>query len=225
MSRRRLSKVLGVAMLAMVGAMALGASAAQANWLIVVNGQSVNSIQLAGTIVLSSELLAESLGFSLNCEGGTGQAELKTVSGGEEIVGSGVVTFTGCVVVGFEEVCNAFSPGKPAGTITASGSGKGSMEGGKTFTELTSEEFTVIEFSGEECPLTELNGVVSGTGTGTLVNAEVEQKVHAVEVDAKELFFGAEPVDMHGSGGAESNVEVSAEEIGGQPWSIRLVGL
>lgn len=222
---KHLVKVLGLAMLIVVGLMALGTSAAQAKWLIVVGGKSVSSGQFVGTIVLSSELLAEDLGFSLHCTGGTGQAELKTANGGQELLGSGVVEFTGCVVLEFEEVCIAHSPGKKAGSITASGSGYGSMEGKKIFTELASKEFTKIEFLGEECPLAEIDGTVSGRGTGTLVNAEVELKSHFVEVDAKELFFGEDPVDMHGSEGKESNVEVITEEASGKPWAIRLVEL
>lgn len=225
MKNKYVVRVLGLALLAAIGVMAVSAAAAQAKWLIKVNGASVKSAKIVANIVLSNELLVGGLGFSVRCAGGTAAAELATVNEDKELVGSGMVEFTGCVVVGSEKVCTINTPGKAAGKIVASGSGYGQMVGEKTFTELSSAEFTTIEISGALCSLDELEAVISGTGTGTLVSAATELKTHLVEIDEKELFFGQEEVDMHSSGKEASSVKVEAQEAQGRTWSIQLVGL
>lgn len=218
-------KILSLSLLMAFTVMAMSASAAQAKWLILVGGKSVNSAKFVANIVLSSELLVAGLGFAVNCTGGTAAAEIKTAEESTKLVGEGTVEFTECVVLEFEEACTINSIGEAPGTITASGSGYGQMTGPETFTELSSAEFTTVEFSGEECPFNELEFVISGTGTGTLVEASLEQETHFIEIDEQSLFFGEEEVSMHGSGEEESGVTVAAKEIFGRPWAIRLVGL
>jgi hypothetical protein len=222
---RQLLKMLGLSMLATVAVMAVGASAAQAKWLIKVGGVSVSSANFVADVVLSSELLVAGLGFQIRCDGGKAAAKVTIVGGGTGLTGSGQVEFTGCVIEESEEVCTINSPGRPAGAIVAAGSGSGQMEGKKIFTELSSANFTEIQISGEECALAELDAVVSGSGTGTLVEPETEKTTHLIEVDEKTLFYGKEPVSMHGAGEQESGVEVIAEEVSGKPWAIQLVGL
>lgn len=227
MHKKHLFKTLVLSMLAAIGVMAMSASAAQAKWEIRVNGKSVSSAAFTGALGSGAVLVPGLLGF--RCTGGTVSVSASTVESGAKLIGSGSALVTGCVVtdsVGkVNNNCSVKSPGEPAGSVKGSGSGEGDMEGSKYFTTIESANFTEVEINGALCPLDEFDATGSGSATATLLNAETEQKVHTVELAGQELFYGENEAILHDGVNPENPLTGEGQEVAGNAWSIRLVGL
>ena len=87
-------KILGLSLLALVGVMAVSASGAQANWLLLNPANtSVDELNVSGPILLS-ELLVPGLELAIHCKGGKASALLKKLNGGATLSGSGSALFT-----------------------------------------------------------------------------------------------------------------------------------
>lgn len=227
MLTKHLLKVLVMSMLAAIGVMAVSASAAQAKWLILVNGKSLNATTLTGSINLGVMLVPGQL--QIHCNSGTATAEVKLASEEKVLQGTGSALFSGCLVkdsTGKENTnCTVNSPGEPAGSIKATGSGVGSMSGSKTFATLESENFTEVLISGGLCPLDEFDATVNGSATLTLDNAESKEITHTVKLDDQELFYGENEALLHSGAGEPNPVTGSVKDVSGTAWAIQLVGL
>lgn len=221
------SKMLGISFLALVLIMAISATAAEAKWLLLVNGKSVSSIQVVGS-GKGGELLVAN-GIAINCAGGIeGAAKVSLSESGGAVSGSGTVSLTGCFELNFGEACDVHSPGQPAGTIVASGSAVGTMIGEEVSALTTGNPFTVVEFTGEECPLTEINGQISGSIKGTVLNPLEDLKLHQIQFVNEGLLFGGEETEVHTfdeNGEPVKLLLASVKEVTGGTFSIHLVGL
>ncbi len=228
MRGKHLIKVLGLSLLVAVGAMAVSASAAQAKWLLLKNGASVDTLSLVGTVLLG-ELLVDKLGLKIHCPEGTIAAEFKLSADKTKATGTGSATFKKCTVLTFPK-CTVNSPGAAAGEIKAAGSGEGKMTGETVFAELSSAEFTTIEITGALCSISELGGQkVNGTATLTLHEPLVDKKEHLALLDELALFYGKENAIIHGElltpGVLDPAVLVHATEASGATFAVHLVEL
>lgn len=223
---RKPTRLLGLSILAIVAVMAMSASTAQASY------NLVGGIQdKSGTLLLSldlqfllSEFLLEYLSTHFHCQGGTGSLFLQTNSAMTVLTGSGTARLTGCVVQGWEESCTVKTPGSPAGELLAAFEGTATMGGGQTYMNMASEELVVWEYNGEECPFAEVIGVVSGSFKLAITSSETSVSTHLGGFDDIQLFYGEEPLAIHGTELA-SAVVTHATKVGGGNWAIQLQGL
>ncbi len=234
MHRRNLAKILGLALLAAVGVMAVSASAAQAEWEFLREGAGSPSLLQFKVTGLLGEFLVPESNLAIHCTGATGTATLHDDGTGEA---SG--TFHGCTVLG-DEQCTIYPEEEEEGTpgdIPASGTGKLEMsgEGEEEEVYITAEgkPFAVWYFSGIFCPLpeeTELGGLF----LITILDASTLAQVHLVHVDEgrdsegkTELFYGNEPAELHGKllegEKHEPAVEAHVEEVSKAPTALHLV--
>lgn len=224
MHAKLLFKTLGLSMLVAVGAMAVSASAAQAEWSIKAGGSTVKSIEIEGG-TSSAVLSVPGLELEISCPaGGIGAIlETETASGGPTLTGGTSIGFGGCDVEGFKNACGVNSLGQEEGIIVASSGAEGVMEGSKTFATLESSEFTTVVISGALCPFSEVEETLSGSMALTFQNAETEQTVHDLELEDQELKFGEEEAFLEGEGGGP--ITGSATGASGNAWAIQLAGL
>ena len=203
-------KILGPSLLALVAVMAVNASASQAAmWVLKEGGVEKTSITAAIKAPAGHLLVA---GIDTECKNGSGGV---TLSGGktETLTGSGEIVYIGCKDVYFK-TCTVRSepPGTPKGTIIAKGSGTGFMESAKTLAKLASKvgsPFTTVVYEGAECPLTEVDGTVTGFVDVEMVNAATDTAIHAGVVQKQGLEFGEEPASIEdAAGGTKPTVEL-----------------
>lgn len=193
---KHLIKILGLAVLAVVGVMAVSASAAQANYALLLNLNVVPTLHV-GIEVLPGELTLKN-NLKIHCEGGTGLGIVKELNKGATLDGEAHVTFEGCEWLGASEQCEIENE-----TILASGTGEAYMdsETGNYYIEAESEEFaTVVTLDKGGCPLpVEEEEVVHGSATvliGTAGEVEGMNKTFSGEIGTnQELFLGAEEVE------------------------------
>lgn len=163
-------KLLGVTMLAIIGAMAVSASAAQAKLLLLLNGKSVN--QLILTLEYLPGYIKAENGLKLECTGGTGTATAEAVEEGKKVTGSASFTFTGCKWAG-NKFCTINDGG--VGLIKLSGSGELTMPdglNGKEYLKIySSASFAKIKSEGEFCTIPE-EETLSGTMSLTLLEGD-----------------------------------------------------
>ncbi len=234
MHRRNLAKILGLALLAAVGVMAVSASAAQAKWLFLKEGEGSPSLLKFNITGLLGELLVPESKLAIHCTGATGTATVHDDGTGEA---SG--TFHGCTVLG-DEQCTIYPEEEEEGTpgdIPASGTGKLEMsgEGEEEEVYITAEgkPFAVWYFGGMFCTLPE-EVEVNGLARIDILDASTLAKVHLVHVDEgrdsegnTELFYGKEPAELHGKllegEKHEPAVEAHVEEFSGAPTALHLV--
>ncbi len=222
-------KILGLSLLALVGVLAVNASAAQAVW--VLNGGTntggVLDLKLKGQILLG-QLLVAGIGLKIHCDEGAADVLLITNAAMTVLTGSGTATFTGCDVEEFEEVCEVMSPGKPSGTIFASGTGEGKMASkakeAETFAKLTNSNFSTILFEGEECPFIGLEEAVNGSVRLVVNTPETVSATHTATINEEGLFFGEEAALLDGPGAGNSAL-VHVTKEGGGSWAVQLTGL
>lgn len=222
MHRKRLCKMLGLSMLAVVGVMAVSASAAQAKWLIRVNGVSVQSVLFVSAYGLTL-IFVPGLNLDIHCDDGIGSLLLGTSVNDTVLLHNGWELFLDCDVVGVK-TCTVHSSGEKSGNIKIEGTGTGQMEGSKTFVKRESKKLALIEIEGALCPLNEVAEELSGSMTLTVDNAETEEKVHTSKLDDQKLLFGAEAAQLYG---AEKSTSISGslKMESGATWSVKLVNL
>lgn len=230
MRQKHKVRIFGLCVLAVVGVMAMSASAAQAKWLILVGGQSVSAAKFDATFNLG-EMLLSGL-YSLHCTGGTGGATIQATESNTNLLLTGSVSFTGCVMKDatgkVNKNCSVSSKGQTVGTISISESSGVTMEGEKTFAILESEEFSLIQIVGALCPIAtegDLTMSLMGSATLTLDKAGTLQTLHSVGLDDQELFYGEDEALLHDGSSPANPVTGSALEESGSPWAIQLVGL
>ena len=116
-----LTKVLGISLLAIVGILAVNASAAHATWQLLKNGANAanNLLNLKATL-LEGELLIPNL-LTIKCTGGSATLHLE---GGTILKGKAHVALTGCTVLSFSQ-CEVRSSTTAVGSksLLLSGSG------------------------------------------------------------------------------------------------------
>lgn len=215
-------KILCLSLLALVGVMAVSASAAQAKWLLLLSKASVLKQTFEFTIN-PAVFAVPGLGIEIACTGGTGTDFTQLNEAHTVQSGGAIAKFTGCKDVTFGEVCTLASPGEPVGTIVTSGTGSGSMEGEKVLVTTASSEFAKIQFFGEECPFTELDGKVVGSVTVEIADPLKDTASHEVEVVKYKLTCGGEPVTFQAPGGG--NVSGTLSTTTSQAAATHLVGL
>ena len=227
-------KILGLSLLALVGVMAVSASAAQAKWLLLSNGASTNLVSVDVETTEPGKLLVPELGLNIECQEGVGSVSIATETEEKVLSASGSVTFTGCKDPEFEEVCDVSSAGQPAGTIVASGSGLGGMNGKDDETETYAKleasggkPFTTVNYTGEgeECPLEEIDGRVSGYILVLVLNALASTNLKLGHVIHQGLKFGENEAILEDSKGNEQPLVTISRPGGVNTWGIHLVGL
>jgi hypothetical protein len=186
MDPRNLVKLLGLTVLAAVSVLAVGASVAQAKYLALLNGTSVNSATLTGAMVGSGFVTAEN-GLKIECSSGTGTATATLSGTGEKATGSASAILTGCVWVGSEKTCTINDGG--AGVIKGKGSGELIMEGTNYLVTATSAEFTTILTEGAFCTIPE-EEVASGTAHALINNALADTKAKTAKLLNLSLKLG-----------------------------------
>ena len=219
--RGRHLRIFGV-LVALVGVMAVGASAAQAEWLLLKSKVSVLELKFNTTTGLG-KLLVPKLGLTIHCTGGSGPITISTDTTHKVLTGSGTITYTGCTIEGNPEKCTVHSKGAANGTIVAKGSGTGFMEGEAVLAELSSSEFTFIEIGGALCPLNEENGAVNGKAHLLLLEPLVDASTHMAHLLSLGLFYGKQEAKLDGTVEGLQLFEVT--DAGGNPWAIHLVNL
>lgn len=218
----KLLKSLGLSLFVLIACMVASTPAAQAKWLILLNGTSVLLLNLE-TKVGELEILVPWTGYGINCEFGLWKAHysLNETHTGVKVVSSG--PWKECGLLVFGEVCTVHSSGQKDGEILVSGTGGVSMEGSKVLESISSSEFTNIEFLGEECPLTEIDGRMSGSMTFEVANPTTNATSHGVTLVNYNLSVGEEEALLHNS--SEGTVTGSMAEPSGATFAFHLVGL
>jgi hypothetical protein len=193
-------KTLGMSLVALIGLLAVNASAAQAKWLPLVNKTSVNSIKLTG----SSEgayLLSES-GSKIHCTKSTGTATA-TLSGDKTLLGgSATATFTGCTEEAFK-TCSIQSLGQAAGTIIVKGEGDFEMEANGSDETVWGKgtgpggQLAVLVYGNDLCPLNEAEEALLGYAKISVLNALQDLKLHEIHILGESFKLGENKAELH----------------------------
>jgi hypothetical protein len=215
MHRSKLAKLLGLSIVA-ITVMAMNASAAQANWQLLRNGSAVKTLNLNLQLLLT-ELLLGYLEKHFHCPSGTGSLSF-LVTSPTTLMGSGTTSLEGCKVKEHEATCTVRSPGAPAGELITSFEGEAEMSGTETFMDMESSNFLTFLYEGALCPFNELEGETNGSMKLSLPGAETEVTERTGSLNDITLFFGEEPVSIHGA-------SFHATEVNGGKWAVRLTGL
>lgn len=189
MLKKHMIKLLSLSALAIVGVMAVSASAAQGAVHILLNGTNVNLVNL-NVLFLHGEL--EANGLVILCEHGKGTAHATTDL--VTIEGLALIVFTDCVWVGSEGTCTINDPETGVGTIHAHGEGEVYMEGSDWFIEAEDSNFATIHTEGIFCNIP-AEEVVSGGAKAVIHNAEEAATSHSGEIVEQHLFLGENPVE------------------------------
>lgn len=220
-------KILGLSSLALVGVLAISASAAQGAWLILKEKaatpntyESVLHLELDVEALLG-ELLVPDLELEIHCEFGDGTVLAQLSGDHKTLTAGGNITFKECIVLE-NPFCTVSSPTTGEGEIFAKGEGTATMNGKDVIGQLSSSEFATIEIEGELCPLNETKEAVNGTAHVLLLDPSVEAVTHLAHVDELNLKFGEHSATMHSLEG--SAVLAHVTEVTGKKWAISLVG-
>jgi hypothetical protein len=227
MRKSKLTKTLGLAVLAVTAIMAMNASAAQAVYKLEGGTETagVLLLHLVTTFGLGEILIGTQVGglnIHVHCPEGTGLVHLVTNAAMTTLTGSGTADFKGCTVKSFPK-CTVFSPGAAAGLIAASGSGAASMSGTETFAQLSSANFSEFEFGGALCPFLGLSGQVSGEVRLGLGGGEANEVTHTATLDdiPGTLAYGGEPSALHGLT-LTAAIAGTVKKSAGGSWGIHL---
>lgn len=219
-------KIVGFSLLALAAVMAMSASAAQAEkYEVTVGGKVLSGGQTLElkVSVAAGELLVPKLGLAIRCDGGEGILKL-TLSATQELLGGPFnITFKKCRILEFEETCSVHSKGDAAGIIKAGGSGDMTMPQAKLYVYAPTSGagvFSDIIIDGDECPLVNVSGVVTGSIEIEIEAAETFAKIHNIKVIAQKLLYGLHSATLEALGGAALTGTV--EEVTGLATSIKL---
>jgi hypothetical protein len=176
MIRKSSIKLLGVGTVTVLSAMTMIASA-QANYVLLLNGASVNSLTI--TIEMLSTEIPNGLPFDqkVKCSGGLGSMKMEVKEGGLKVPGALKATLTGCAWVGFEKSC----------TINDGGAGKiqiatGFEMSGSSIVGYT-PELTTLLTEGAFCFIPE-EEVIGGLLAMDISEAETSMAVHSFAMEA-----------------------------------------
>jgi hypothetical protein len=225
MHRRKLTKLLGLATLAIAAVMAMNASAAQAIYTLdggTTHGNGTLLLKLELNLLLSEFLLA-GLSTHFHCSGGAGSMLLETNSAMTTLSGSGTIAIKGCKV-GWYPGCTVNTPGAAAGEILVSLSGEAAMAESTTFMNIGSAELTAWIYEGATCPFHEMEGMVNGEVVWSLPSGETLAESKLSTLDDIQLFYGEEELSFHGTNLA-TPVALHAAKAGGGTWAVQLTAL
>lgn len=190
MHAKRRVRFIGLVVLAAVSVMAGNVSAAQAKYLLLFNGASVNLLKFSLEILKVYKILEN--GLKLECSGGSGSAEAKASESGTKVTGSASLTLKGCIWTGAEKTCTINDGG--IGQIKYQANGELIMPDASTYTvTATSAEFGTVYTEGVFCTIPE-EEVVSGTMSVSILNALDDAKVKLAHVKADNLKLGVSKV-------------------------------
>lgn len=227
MHKKHLLKVLGISLLAVIGAMAVSASAAQAKWLILVGTRSFKSIELKGTVD-AGKILVPGL-LALSCTGGPAIAGASTEEESKKLSINLTTLLSGCVVKDatgkVNSNCTVNSLGEPAKSIKLEFAGVASMSNALDVSfSLSSSEFAIIEINGALCSLAEFDGPINGAASLTMQSGADKQLLHVVHLNEERgkeenslLFYEENEAALDFLG--------SMETVSGNIWALALVGL
>jgi hypothetical protein len=217
-------KILGLSLLALVGVMAVSATAAQAKWLLLKSGVSVKLLEVTASAGLGF-LLVPKLGLQIHCTAGSGTVHVESSEEDKKLLVKATPVFTGCTDKKFGGVCTVRGASDTTGKITAKGKGEGSMSGEKVLITAASgagEAFTDVKYEGEECPLTEIDGKVTGSVTFEVGTPLTDSTSHGVTVTAQSLLFGGQTSELHKTKAGEA---LTGTVSSGSTFAVHLVSL
>lgn len=223
-------KVLGLTLFALVSMLAVSASAAHADWVLLEGaGKSkVGSLSLTASTPNPGQLLVVGLGLEIECQKGSGTASITDAA---TPTAKAKITFTECKDNNFGEVCTVRGVADAVGSITGQGEGTASMTS-KSSTDLfitaaskAETPFADVLYEGEECPLTEIDGEVTGSVKIEVKNPTTHTASHNVEVVGQALNFGEEEAELHDGKEPPANVTGTVTRAGNVAVSVVLLGL
>ena len=196
-------RILGISLLALIGVLAVNASAAHAEkWLLLVGGKSVTLIKITGESKEEGFLLSGN-GSKIKCKKSQGSAEAKLSTDKKLLGGTATVTFEECKDEGFSGTCTVRSAGQAAGTIVAKGEGDVEMEKGGSDETVwikavgSGGKFTEVIYEGIKCPLNEAEEPVSGTAKITILKALEPLTSREIHIVGEGLKLGATEAKLH----------------------------
>lgn len=215
-------KILVLSLLALIGVLSVGTSAAQAKWQLLDGETPTLSLTLLGEILLS-QILIDEIPISIHCGRGdlsmvlTLDAAHTTLSVSEETL------LENCAEKNFT-TCAVYSLGRKSGTIFMSAKGQAAMVGTASFAKFVSATFGNIAFKGSECPLLEFEIEVTGEMRMSVVSPTSHQAVHEVWLEGVALTGGESSMALHG---LNSKVWPVAHMTAATTnnWAIQLPGL
>lgn len=231
MYQERFTKALIVA-LALTGILAINSSAAHAKWVILKEAASVLFMNLVATLALT-EFVAEELGGTeIHCTGGLGNLTIQLNAEHKILNASSLILFDKCSYVSpFNEVCSLVTNGKTSKEIFFITSLTAGMSGFEDVyfeaKALPGSPFTTVKFEGEECPITELDGEVTGSFR-TLVDKPLQhQTTHKIDLLDQDLLLDSKwewpSLELRNAAGSPLNGSITEQSL--SPFSFHLVGL
>lgn len=215
--RTKLTKVLGVSLLAIVGILAINASAANATWTMLRNGAAANPnlLNLNATL-LGTEFLVPGF-FKINCTGGSATIHLL---GGTTLQANTHAAFTGCTILNFP-LCEVHSPGRPVGTLLFSASGTGSLSGTSVLLlMLGSPLLSEVIVENELCPYAETEAPLTGKITLLILNAATNAAEHLAHLNDDGMKFADFDAFIDSGGGIDDTALWHVTEASGATWAI-----
>lgn len=217
-----LNKTLSLFLPVIVLALAFGPSTAGASWLLLLGSGETLLVEVDVAFPLIY-LLVSSIPLEIHCEEGEGTLHASLNSLHTTLISETTVTFWGCLDLIWEETCEVRSLGHSTGTeeITVTGPGVGGMD-------QQSDLFfdgvikSHILYDGVECPLTEIDGHLSGEIRVEMANPLTHSTTHAVTLTEQVLEFGESGPAVFESttGGDPTGTAKDAENV-----SVHLVDL
>lgn len=229
MRKKHSLKILIPSLLTAIGVLGVSASAAQADWVLLEGSGKTKVSSLSLTVSVSLGMfLVPGLGLSIHCKKGSGSLN---IFDGNPIVFEKKTQFAECKDLNFGEVCTVRGSGDTTGSITTASLGLGSMTSKGSsdlfaaFSSTKEEASANIVYEGEECPLTEIDGVLSGSSKIEVKSPTTHTATHELEFVEQNLTFGDELMLLHDGKEPPMNVRGTVTRAGNIPVSIVLLGL
>jgi hypothetical protein len=205
MRSRHKIKLLGLSVLAVSAVMALSATAAQAKYLLLLNGKSVSSMKFKLEFLSISVKLEN--GLAIKCTGGVGSSKASLSESGAKLSGAPSATLTGCVWVASEKTCTINDEG--AGQIKLQGTDLMHMTGTEFYLMGGGAGIGTIFTEGIFCSLPE-EEEIGGTASFKVLNALSDTKVKTGDLGSPNLTIGNSKVseltgEVHVSDADDSN--------------------
>jgi hypothetical protein len=188
-------KVLGTLLVALVAALAVSASAAQATtWTMKQNAESLLHMEVSGFFALGE---IRTNNGTIHCNTGLWGSVLVELNSDHSVATMLVHgAFSGCGYLGgAEKTCTVSSPGAKAGEIIIKETGPLSLKGETIL--ATVEGSNTITATGALCPFPK-EQVLSGSMTFTMPGVQTEAAAHSVELNEGKLLLGKEEAFLDG---------------------------
>ncbi len=223
--RRTHLKILCLSLLALGSVLAASASPAQAKWSPLRNKFLTTTVNV-NVELPTAELLVPELGIAIHCDFANNAWIYAELNGGSTTLeGFTFADFHSCSDLNFGEVCNVSSVGFLSGDIQLSDFGDFTMAGEKVFFSTAGFELGNIVYSGEECPLVEIDGRVRGSMSFEFSNPLADSTSKTATLVKQELSFGESPAEFHDGDVLPGPIAGTATDWDGSTWALHLVGL